>query len=64
MDIRPHLDHPAVRRRALAAQAAMLADSLERARAGGRELEPRMPRHISPASLRRWAADLERANVR
>ena len=57
------LEDPRIRRRALAAYAAIVAVSLERMRTGGRELGVPCPARVTPAALRRWAADLEHANA-
>lgn len=72
--IRPaSLDHPAVRRRALAARVGWMAAALEEggqphpasltlARRGGRELGVHPPVQITARTLRSWADRLERAN--
>jgi hypothetical protein len=56
------MDDPKLRRRALAARAAQMASSLTELRAGSRALGVAYPARVTPAGLRRWAQDLERAN--
>jgi hypothetical protein len=68
------LDHPGLRRRALAARVGGMAErlvegdqpdpvSLTRARRGGRELGVYPPVRTTPSTLRSWADRLERANT-
>jgi hypothetical protein len=56
-------DHPTARRRALAARLTVMSESLKEARISSRQLAPALavPSRVTPASLRRWAADLEAA---
>lgn len=56
------LDDPRIRRRALAAHAAMLALTLERDSEGSRDLHVDPPRVYTPRTCREWAERLEDAN--
>jgi hypothetical protein len=56
------LDDERIRRRALAAHAAALAQTLERDSEGSRDLHVQPPRVYTPRTCREWAERLEAAN--
>lgn len=57
------LDDPRIRRRALAAHVAILADTIQGDRDGSRDLGVSPPKILTPKTCREWAERLEAANA-